>query len=99
VKIPDNKRSPCLSGLEILVLVWAPKDTVTCTTNISTGSTCIISSVSGRIGSGFYQFSGFISGSVYGIWIRIQEGKNDSQKLEKIKNFHVLKCRMVSFEG
>jgi hypothetical protein len=31
------------------------------------------------------------------IWIRIQEGKNDSQKEKKVQNFHVLKCWMFSF--
>jgi len=36
-----------------------------------------------------------------GHWIRIpiQEGKNDPQKIEKMKKFHVLKCWMFSFEG
>jgi hypothetical protein len=34
-----------------------------------------------------------------GQWIRIQEGKNDQQKIEKNKEFHVLKCWMFSFEG
>ena len=33
-----------------------------------------------------------------GSGIRIQESKNDSQKQEKIKQFHVLKCRMFSFK-
>jgi hypothetical protein len=48
-------------------------------------------------GSGFNQVSG--SGSGFEIRIRIQEGKNDLQKKEKIKKFHVLKCWMFSFEG
>jgi hypothetical protein len=48
-------------------------------------------------GSGFNQVSG--SGSVFGIRIRIQEGKNDPQKKKKIKKFHVLKCWMFSFES
>jgi hypothetical protein len=34
-----------------------------------------------------------------GQWIRIQEGKNDPKKWEKIKKFHVLKCWMFSFES
>jgi hypothetical protein len=42
-----------------------------------------------RSGSGFNQVS---------IWIRIQEGKNEPQKLYVIKKFHVLKCWMFSFE-
>jgi hypothetical protein len=50
-----------------------------------------------RIGSGFKRVSE--SGSVFGIRIRIQEGKNDPQKVEKIKKFHVLKCWMFSFES
>ncbi len=33
------------------------------------------------------------------IRIRIQEGQNDSQKLKKVKNFHVLKCWMFPLEG
>jgi len=33
-----------------------------------------------------------------GQWIRIREGKNDPQKWEKIKKFHVLECWMFSFE-
>ncbi len=41
-------------------------------------------------GSGFNQVSG--SGSIFGIRIRIQEGKDDPEKKEKIKKFHVLKC-------
>jgi hypothetical protein len=39
-----------------------------------------------RIGSGFNQ----VSGSGYGIRIRIQEGKNDPQKLKKVKKFYDL---------
>jgi hypothetical protein len=31
--------------------------------------------------------------------IRIQEGKNDPQKLKKFKKFQVLKCWMFSFES
>jgi hypothetical protein len=42
---------------------------------------------------------GFGSGSVFGIWIRIQEGKNDPQNEEKLKKYHVLKCWMFSFES
>jgi hypothetical protein len=36
-----------------------------------------------------------------GLWIRIriQQGKNNPQKWEKIKKFNVLKCWMFSFEG
>jgi hypothetical protein len=39
---------------------------------------------------------GFGSGSAWirinlSCWIRIQEGKNDPQKLEKVQNFHVFK--------
>jgi hypothetical protein len=30
--------------------------------------------------------------------MRIQEGKNDPPKYKKLKNFHVLKCWMFSFE-
>ncbi len=45
-----------------------------------------------RIGSVFNRTSG--SGSVFGIRIRIQEGKNVPQKYKKI---HVLKCWMASF--
>jgi hypothetical protein len=44
-------------------------------------------------GSGFNQVSG--SGSEFGI--RIQKGKNDSQKFIKVNYFHVLKCWMVLF--
>jgi hypothetical protein len=33
-----------------------------------------------------------------GQWIRIQERKNDPQKKEKVKLFHVLKCWMFSFD-
>jgi hypothetical protein len=38
---------------------------------------------------------------VFRIWIRIQEGKNDPQKLKKkkVKKCHVLKCWMFSVEG
>ncbi len=45
--------------------------------------------------------SGSGSGSVFGIRIRIQEGKNDPQmtKVEKIGKFHVLNCWMFSFES
>jgi hypothetical protein len=38
-----------------------------------------------RIGSGFNQVIG--SGSVFGIRIRIQEGKNDLKNLKKFRNF------------
>ncbi len=48
-----------------------------------------------RIGSGFKQ----VIGSAFGIQIRIQMDTNDPQKQEKVKNFHVLKCWMVSFGG
>jgi hypothetical protein len=34
-----------------------------------------------------------------GLWIRIQEGKNDPQKYKKVKKCHVLKCWMFSFEA
>jgi hypothetical protein len=47
--------------------------------------------------SGFNQVSGF--GSVFGIWIRIQEGKNDPQKYKKVKKFSCLMCWMFSFES
>ncbi len=47
------------------------------------------------IGSGVNQVSKF----VFGIRIRIQEGKNFPQKQKKIKNFHVFKCWTFSFEG
>jgi hypothetical protein len=33
------------------------------------------------------------------IRIRIQEGKNDPQKLKKVQNFHVFKYWLFSFEG
>jgi hypothetical protein len=50
-----------------------------------------------RIGTGFNQVRG--SGSVFGIRIRIQEGKNDPQKYNKVQKFHVLTCWMFCFEG
>jgi hypothetical protein len=34
-----------------------------------------------------------------GQWILTQEGKNYTQKLEKIYKFHVLKCWLFAFEG
>jgi hypothetical protein len=39
------------------------------------------------------------SGSVFGIRIRIQEGKNDPQKRKKLVKVHVFKCWMASFEN
>ncbi len=59
-----------------------------------------------NIAHGYIQ--GFGSGSVSGsgsawinlsYWIRIQEGKNDPQKLKKVQNFHVFKYWMFSFVG
>jgi hypothetical protein len=38
-----------------------------------------------RLGSGINQVSRSLPG--FGIWIRIQEGKNDPQKLQKFRNF------------
>jgi hypothetical protein len=52
-----------------------------------------------RIVSGLNQVSGSVSGSEFGIRIRIQEGKNDPTKIETIEKFHVLRCWMFSFEG
>jgi hypothetical protein len=46
------------------------------------------------LGSGFNQARG--SGSGFKIRIRIQEGKND---LQKVQNLHGLKSWMFSFEG
>jgi hypothetical protein len=50
-----------------------------------------------RIGSLFNRVCG--SGSVFGIRIRIQEGKNDPQKKKKMVKVHVLKCWRASFES
>jgi hypothetical protein len=32
-------------------------------------------------------------------WSRIQEVKNDPQKLETVQKYHVLKCWMFSFDS
>ncbi len=52
----------------------------------------------------FFQGCGSVSWSAWirinlSCWIRIQEGKNDSQKKKKVKKFHVLNCWMFSFES
>jgi hypothetical protein len=39
------------------------------------------------------------SAQILVVWVRIQEGNNDPQKLRKEEKFHVLKCWMFSFEG
>jgi hypothetical protein len=51
---------------------------------------CFESGIRIRMGSGFYQVSGYVSGS------RRQKLTN---KGEKITKFHVLKCWVFSFEG
>jgi hypothetical protein len=52
-----------------------------------------------RIGSGFNQVTG--SGSVFGIRIKIQEGKNDPQKKKKIRifMFYSAGCSLLNAEG
>jgi hypothetical protein len=43
----------------------------------------------------------FGSGSAFKLWIRIQENKNDPQKLKKVQNLHVLSagCSLWRVEG
>ncbi len=50
-------------------------------------------------GSALNWVAGSVSGSAFKLRIRIQEGKNDPQKLKKVQNFHVFKYWMFSFEG
>jgi hypothetical protein len=52
-------------------------------------------------GSGFNQVSGSGFGSVFGIPIRIQEGKNDHKSIQKFRNFMFLSagCSFLRAEG
>jgi hypothetical protein len=54
--------------------------------------------------TGTYTFDQFFFSSLCRVlsgfaWIRFQEGRNDAQKKEKKKKFHVLKFWMFFFEG